>query len=71
MMKDGIYQEIHPLVRHSAYLLGPIVGTILSAFVYKVITGIMLAMYLRDLRAIILLLPTITSITAGFINTFA
>lgn len=70
MTEDGIEFEFHPLVRHSAYLLGPVVGTILSAFVFKVITGIMLAMYLHDIRAIVLIAPAITSTAAGFINFF-
>lgn len=68
MTTDGIDLEIHPLIRHSALLLGPVVGTVLSAFVYKIVASLFLAIYLRQLRLWILILPTISSTCAGVIN---
>ena len=47
MKTDGIDLEIHPIIRYSATLSGPIVGTILSAFVYKAIICLILAIYLK------------------------
>jgi hypothetical protein len=68
MTEEGIYLEIHPLVRYAALSLGPVVGTILSVFCYKTIVSIFLAIYLKRLRLWILSLPTIISILAGFCN---
>ena len=68
MIHDGIYLESHPMVRYSALYFGPVAGTILSAFLYKAITSIFLAMYLKPIRIWILLLPAITSTFAGFYN---
>ena len=70
MTKGGIHLEFHPLVRYSAFLLGPVTGTILSSFCFKVIVSIMLAMFLRSLRLWILIIPAITATCAGFYNFF-
>ena len=70
MTEDGIHLEFHPLVKYSALLLGPVKGTILSAFCFKVIVSIMLAMFLRPMRLWILIAPAITSTLAGFYNLF-
>ncbi len=70
MQRDGIELEIHPLVRASATLLGPVSGTILSAFFFRAVVGVMLAVYLRRFSAWVLILPIITSTVAGFINFF-
>jgi len=66
----GIEAEIHPLVRHSALLLGPVAGTFLSAFLFKIVVGVLLAAYLRSIRILVLTTPAITSILAGFFNLF-
>lgn len=68
MRHSGIHGEIHPLVRYSALILGPITGTILSAFCFKAVASILLAMFLRPIRLWILILPSITSGFAGFYN---
>jgi len=68
MTKGSIYFEMHPLVRHSALLLGPVAGTILSAFCYKTIVSVCLALYLKRLRFWILFTPTIISFLAGIYN---
>jgi hypothetical protein len=70
MQRDGIELEIHPLVRASATLLGPVSGTILSAFFFRAVAGLMLAVYLRRFSAWVLIVPIITSTIAGFINFF-
>ncbi len=70
MQNDGIDLEIHPLVRASATLLGPVPGTILSSFLFRAVAGVMLAMYLRRFSAWVLAVPIITSTIAGFINFF-
>lgn len=70
MAREGVEFEIHPLVKFSALFLGPVAGTILSAFCYKMVVCILLAMYLKQIRLWILLLPSITSTFAGFYNLF-
>jgi len=70
MQQDGIELELHPLVRASATLLGPISGTILSAFLFRAVAGLILAVYLRRFSAWVLALPIFTSTVAGFINIF-
>lgn len=70
MQTDGIEYEIHPLVRASAMLLGPVQGTILSAFFFRAVAGLMLAIYLRRFSAWVLVIPIITSTLAGLINFF-
>ena len=70
MENYGIELEIHPLVRTSAMLLGPVSGTILSSFLFRAVAGVMLAMYLKRFSAWVLTLPIITSTIAGFINFF-
>lgn len=70
MQHDGIELEIHPLVRASATLLGPVSGTILSSFLFRAVAGVMLAVYLRRFSAWVLTVPIITSTVAGFINFF-
>jgi hypothetical protein len=70
MLEDKIHFEIHPLVRYSALFLGPVVGTVLSAFCYKIIVSILLAMYYRPLRFWVLILPAIFSTLAGFYNLY-
>lgn len=70
MTKQGIHFEIHPLVKYSALLLGPIVGTILSAFCFKIVVSIFLAMYLWRWRLWVLITPAVTSTFAGFFNLF-
>jgi hypothetical protein len=70
MVDEGIEFEIHPFVRYSASLLGPVTGTVLSAFIYKFVIGLLLAMYLRKIRTIILIAPAVTSTIAGFLNIY-
>lgn len=70
MQQDGIELEIHPLVRASAMLLGPVSGTILTAFFFRAVAGLMLAVYLRRFSAWVLIIPIITSTIAGLINFF-
>lgn len=68
MTTEGINFEAHPLVRYSALLFGPIAGTILTAFVFKIIAGLFLAMYLRNMGVFVLAASAITSTIAGVIN---
>ena len=68
MSQDGIHYEIHPLVRHSAFIFGPVAGTILSAFIFKSVAAISLALYLKRIRILVLVAPMILSIIAGFVN---
>lgn len=68
MQEVGIEYECHPLVRYSAAILGPVIGVILVAFVYKFIAAMCLAMYLQKFRVFILIIPTVTSTIAGYIN---
>ena len=68
MTTEGVHLELHPLIRYSAMILGPITGTILSAFMYKIVTCIFLAMYLRQLRLLVLILPAVMATFAGFYN---
>ena len=68
MTKSSINLEFHPLVRYSALLIGPVTGTILSAFCYKAVVSIFLALYLKRFRFWILLVPTISSTLAGIYN---
>ena len=70
MTHHGIYLETHPLVRSAALMMGPVVGTVLTAFLYKIITCLFLAVYLRHVRLWVLVLPSLTAILAGFINLF-
>lgn len=70
MQNDGVELELHPLVRTSAMLLGPVSGVILSAFLFRAVTVLMLAVYLRRFSAWVLTIPIITSTIAGFINFF-
>ena len=70
MTKNGIYYETHPLVKYSAMTYGPVIGTILSAFLYKTIAAIWLALYLKHIRIWLLIPPMIIAFTAGFINFF-
>ena len=70
MTRETIFFEAHPLVRYSALLMGPIVGTILSAFCFKFVVSIFLALYLKRMQLWILVIPTITSTLAGFYNLF-
>ncbi|MHC4288863.1 MAG: hypothetical protein ACYSOF_03980 [Planctomycetota bacterium] len=68
MVQDGIHYELHPLVRHSAMILGPVTGTILSAFLFKSVVAIWLALYLKHIRMWVLIIPAILSTIAGFLN---
>ena len=68
MRQDGIHNELNPLVRHSALIFGPITGTILSAFLYRSVVALCLALYLRRMRIWVLISPVIPAIIAGFIN---
>ena len=69
MTQDGgIQYELNPFVRHSALIFGPITGTILSAFLYKSVVALCLALYLRRMRIWVLTSPIIPAIIAGFIN---
>jgi len=68
MIQDGVHYELHPLVRHSALIFGPVTGTILSAFLYKSIAALCLALYLRRMRIWVLIVPAIPAIIAGFVN---
>ena len=68
MTQEEIYYELHPLVRLSALIFGPITGTILSAFLFKIAVALCLALYLRRMRIWILTAPIIPAIIAGFIN---
>ena len=68
MTQNGIHCEIHPLVKYSALILGPVTGTILSAFVFKSIVTIGLALHLRRMRIWVLTAPILPAIIAGFLN---
>lgn len=68
MHVDGIEGELHPLVRGSALLFGPVVGPVLSAFVFKAIAGLLLALYLRRFAVWIVTVPAVTATIVGFIN---
>ena len=68
MTQDGIHHEIHPLVRHSALIFGPVTGTILSVILYKSVVALCLALYLRRMRIWVLTAPIIPAVVAGFLN---
>jgi hypothetical protein len=68
MTRGEIHLELHPLVRHSAAIWGPVMGTILSAFLYKSVVALCLALYLRRMRIWVLAAPIIPAIIAGFVN---
>ncbi len=71
MRRDGIAFELHPIVRHSAMLWGPVLGTFLSAFVFKAVTSFLLeAFYLRGYAVYMYLSMICTSTFAGFYNFF-
>lgn len=75
MQRDGISFELHPIVRYSAMLWGPILGTFLSAFVFKAVVSFLLeAFYLRGYAVYMYLCMICASSFAGcynFINTTA
>ncbi len=68
MTQDGFQDELHPLIRYSASIFGPITGPILSAFIYKIVVALCLALYLKRMRIWILTVPIAPAIIAGFIN---
>ncbi len=69
MTKGGIDLEIHPMVRYSALVWGPIIGTFLSAFVYKAVVGFLLeAVYLKQHAVYMYAVMICTSTAAGFYN---
>jgi len=68
MTRGDIHYELHPLVRHSAIIFGPVIGTILSTFVFKSIVALFLALYLKQMRIWVLIAPIIPAIIAGYIN---
>ena len=68
MTESGIHFEIHPLVKYSALILGPVTGTILSVFVFKSIVTIGLALHLRRMRIWVLTAPIIPAVIAGILN---
>ena len=70
MTIGNIDLELHPLVRYSAIIMGPVAGTIVSAFCYRSIVSICLALYLKRWRLWVLTLPAITSTLAGFYNLY-
>ena len=70
MKTEGVCLEIHPLVRASATVLGPVSGTILSSFLFRAVTGLLLAVFLRRYSTWVLIMPMVTSTIAGFINFF-
>ena len=68
MTQYGIHYEMHPLVRHSAAIFGPVTGTILSVILYKSVVALCLALYLKRMRIWVLTAPIIPAIIAGFLN---
>lgn len=70
MMKEGIHMELHPLVRYSSYLYGPIVGPLLSAFLFKALAGMILLFYFKHYAHLILKAAIITAMLAGVYNFF-
>ena len=48
MKKGGVFLELHPIVRYSALVWGPVLGTFLSAFVFKAAVGFFLEIFYQD-----------------------
>ncbi|MBN1437076.1 MAG: hypothetical protein JW936_08365 [Sedimentisphaerales bacterium] len=67
MVRWGPGAEVHPGVRLTSEILGPVVGPILSV-VFKAGAGIMLAIYLRRIAVYILLFGTGLAAWAAWYN---
>ena len=69
MTRGGIDLEFHPLVRFSALVWGPVIGTFLSSFIYKAVVGFCLeAFYLKRYAIYVYAGMICTSTTAGIYN---
>lgn len=68
MIEGGIDLEIHPLVRLGAFVYGPIVGTFLTAFLYKILAGFAILRFLGKYSSYFLTVSIFSSSFAGFYN---
>ena len=68
MIEDGINGEFHPLVRLGAWVYGPILGTFLTAFVYKLLAAFALIRVLGKYSRYFLTLSICTSFFAAMYN---
>lgn len=68
MTRGGIDLEIHPLVRMGAFVYGPILGTFMTAFLYKFLAAYAILRYLGRYSGVFLTASIFTSSFAGFYN---
>lgn len=69
MQLIGPTHEIHPLVRYAALTCGPVIGTFIAGFAFKIIVSFTLeAMYLKQYAAYLYAAVVCTSTFAGFYN---
>lgn len=72
MKRGEVALELHPIVRHSALMWGPVLGTFLSAFIYKAGVGFFLEIVCLRKYAVYMYAGMIcTSTAAGFYNFFS
>lgn len=70
MVREGIYLELHPLVRYSSYVYGPVAGPFLFAFLFKLLAGLLLLFTLKHYAHYLLKAAIVTSLLAGTYNFF-
>lgn len=68
MNRLGIDLELHPLVRCAAYNYGPVLGPFLSAFLFKLLAGVFLILYLKRYAHYFLKAAIVTAVLAGVYN---
>ena len=68
MVDDGINLEIHPLVRYASYVCGPVLGPFLSAFLFKLLAGIFIIIYLKQYGHYFVKFAALTSFLGGIFN---
>lgn len=70
MINSGIDLELHPLVRLGAEIYGPVLGTFLMAFLFKILGGLLVAAYIGAWAPYFLIVTSILSGLAGIYNFF-
>ncbi len=67
MVTDGIQSEIHPLVRYSALLMGPIVGVLLAKL-FQLTATFVVTLYCRVLARYVFFAATVFYLWAAWFN---